>query len=120
MAGCTFAEFSYALKKLHSSQPTNQTKAARELTGRSNKEPQLASAFTREEAAAGCADLDDEEDFAGQCMLSAAACNQQPAASATAALCTCQHLALEIYANHGAALLVAPGKVHRHIHTHMS
>ena len=35
-------------------------------TARGSKDLQLASAFTREEAAAGCADVDDEEDFQGQ------------------------------------------------------
>lgn len=41
--------------------------AARDMaTARGHKEAQLRSAFTREEAAAGCADLDDEEDCAGE------------------------------------------------------
>ncbi len=41
--------------------------AAREVaTTRGHKVAQLGSAFTREEAAAGCADLDDEEDCTGE------------------------------------------------------
>lgn len=46
--------------------------AVREVaTTRGHKEAQLGSAFTREEAAAGGADLDDEEDFAGETDSSA-------------------------------------------------
>ncbi len=41
--------------------------AARKVaTARGHQEAQPGSAFTREEAAAGCADLDDEEDCAGE------------------------------------------------------
>ncbi|KAL0054533.1 hypothetical protein WJX82_010399 [Trebouxia sp. C0006] len=66
VSGCTFAEFNYALKLLQSSQQAQRLAAAREVaTTRGHKEAQLGSAFTREEAAAGCADLDDEEDCTG-------------------------------------------------------
>ncbi len=67
VSGCTFAEFNCALKMLQSSQQAQQVAAAREVaTATSNKEAQLQSAFTREEATAGCAELDDEEDYAGE------------------------------------------------------
>ncbi|DBA99076.1 hypothetical protein WJX77_009045 [Trebouxia sp. C0004] len=62
VSGCTFAEFNYALKLLQSSRQAEPREVA---TTRGHKEAQLRSAFTREEAAAGCADLDDVEDFAG-------------------------------------------------------
>ncbi|KAA6428176.1 MAG: condensin-2 complex subunit H2 [Trebouxia sp. A1-2] len=66
VSGCTFAEFNYALKLLQSSQQAQRLAAVRQMaTTRGHKEAQLGSAFTREEAAAGCADLDDEEDCAG-------------------------------------------------------
>lgn len=67
VSGCTFAEFNYALKLLQSSQQAQRLAAVRQMaTTRGHKEAQLGSAFTREEAAAGCADLDDEEDCAGE------------------------------------------------------
>ena len=67
VSDCTFAEFNYALKLLQSSQQAQRLAAVREVaTTRAHKEAQLGSAFTREEAAAGCADLDDEEDFASE------------------------------------------------------
>ena len=67
LSSCAFAEFNYALKQLQSSQQAKRAAPARQAAmGRGNKEPQLASAFTREEAeaTAGCA-ADEEEDYAG-------------------------------------------------------
>ena len=52
---------------LQSSQQAQRLAAAREAaTSRGTKESQLGSAFTREEAATGCAELDEEEDIAGE------------------------------------------------------
>lgn len=63
---CAFAEFNYALKQLQSSQQTKRPAPAREAaSSKDSKEPQLASAFTREEATAGCA-VDEEDDAAGE------------------------------------------------------
>lgn len=65
LSSCAFAEFNYALKQLQSRQQARRAAPARlGAMGRGNKEPQLASAFTREEATAGCA-ADEEEDYAG-------------------------------------------------------
>lgn len=67
VSGCTFAEFNSALKMLQSSQQAQRKAAAKEVaTARGHVEAQLGSAFTREEATAGCAELDDEEDHAGE------------------------------------------------------
>ena len=66
VSSCAFAEFNYALKQLQSNQQAKPAALAREAaSGRGGKEPQLASAFTREEATAGCA-VDVEDDDAGE------------------------------------------------------
>ena len=66
VSSCAFAEFNYALKQLQSSQQTKPAALARQAaSSRASKEPQLGSAFTREEAAAGCA-VDEEDDDAGE------------------------------------------------------
>ena len=71
VSSCAFAEFNYALKQLQSSYQTKPAALARQAaSSRGNKEPQLASAFTREEAAAGCA-VDEEDDDAGESNTSA-------------------------------------------------
>ena len=65
VSSCAFAEFNYALKQLQSSQKGKQAAPAWEAaSGRGSKELQLASAFTREEATAGCA-VDEDNDNAG-------------------------------------------------------
>lgn len=65
LAGCAFAEFDYALKQRQTSQQAKKSASAQAAaSSRGSKEPQLASAFTREEAVAGC-DVDEEDDDAG-------------------------------------------------------
>lgn len=61
--GCTFAEFNYALEALQNAQRTKRAQTAKQSSQahRSQGEAELRSAFTREEAAAGCSDIDDED-----------------------------------------------------------
>lgn len=66
LAGCAFAEFDYALKQRQSSQQAKRSANAQAApSSRGNKEPQLASAFTREATLAGC-DVDEEDADAGE------------------------------------------------------
>lgn len=66
VSSCAFAEFNYALRQLQSGQQAKWAAPARHAAmSRGNKELQLASAFTREEATAGCAH-DEEEDYTGE------------------------------------------------------
>ena len=64
--GCTYAEFNYVLDALNSAQRGKHAAAARDsgiVAHRAHQsEAQLRSAFTREDAAAGCADLDDQDE----------------------------------------------------------
>ena len=70
VAGCAFAEFDYALKQRQSSQQAKRgANAQAAASSGGNKEPQLASAFTREEAVAGC-DVDEEDGDAGERITS--------------------------------------------------
>ena len=63
--GCTYPEFDYALQALHNTQRAKHAQHAKqskqlERHNKQQDEAELRSAFTREEAAAGCADIDDE------------------------------------------------------------